>query len=194
MVQIGALISALGSYQTVLEFIDNGRLLQMLSTIGDVHLEAANRELKNLKSSSDKRACVNRAATCLQVAIVAYEKLVSKSMTRAALDIDRSIRAGVQREIAMIALVTCYLYLQEWRLAEKVLDEEEARLNESGKSDTAETLDIFGGILVSFFNPKTYASLFKTIATGKGASDASVSYEDMERFKDAARSMINSSR
>jgi hypothetical protein len=194
MVNIGALIGALGSYQTIIEFIDKGSLLQILSTIGDVHLEAANRELRNLKSSADKRAGVNRAATCLQVAMVAYEKQRSKSLTKAALDFDRDLRAANRREMSMIALVACYLYLQEWRLAERVLDEEEARINKPAKSDGLETLDMFGGMLVGFLSPKTYTSLFKTIATGKGVSDDSISYGDMESFKDAARSMIKNSK
>jgi hypothetical protein len=109
--------NAVQNYMTVVGFVDNGELDTILSSIGDVHFEAAKEALAKMGTARNKKAPVQSAITHLEAAHIAYRKLHDGEGAdfRAA-----SYALGVNMDMYTLCLMaTCYMYLQELELAKE---------------------------------------------------------------------------
>jgi hypothetical protein len=116
-VDFAFITAAVKNYTTVIGFIDNGQLTEILSTVADVHFEAAHDALAKMEKAKDREACVYSAITHLESAHVAYRKLYQGERIgfRAA-----SYELAVNMDIYTLCLMAvCYMYVTDVDLAKE---------------------------------------------------------------------------
>lgn len=188
------ILSSVESYGQIVDFITKGRMEETLSSIGDVHTEAAKEALAKIKISNDKKAPVWSAVTHLEVAHVAYRKLYIDrgSQFRAA-----SFLLAIYKDCGVMSLMAeCEIYLKEGGRAndaankavearyyyEKLLQESKAYYEEAGDALwSSETQfpppsrhDL--SIMTSLFNLREWSAAIK-------ASRARVTMEQVYEFQ-----------
>ena len=153
----------------------------MLSTVGDVHLDAARCELESFEGARDKRACINRAATALQVAVVAYQKQLPQSVTRASMNLERSIKAKYMFDVASMTLIACHIYLEEWSIVKRIVSNHRSAVKPNKLRSTMEVLDAVSGFAIVAFRPGTYTYAMRQ------STYSDIGEQDVESFMEAAQ-------
>lgn len=178
------LLDAYGYYQTLIGFVNNNGLAEVLSTIGDTHLSAAKQELVNLTRTKDVRSCLNRAATNLLTALIAYEKQLPSSATMFALNPTVHVRTYDHWRITLVLLVTCYIYLGELNLAGKYINRE-LPLTQKSRSVTG-TIDIGTSIAIWTLSPVSW------LAQARREKYVHISEYDFLVFRSRAMQLVKS--
>lgn len=143
------IVSAVQSYNSVCKFVTGGELLEAVSTIGDIELEAARLALDGSRMARNPEAQVWSAINHLQTALIAYRKGHKNLSTGFKKNLSYSSTTVVLRKLRWVSclMAVCYLYVGEIELAKdavKAAREAKRLLMENG-----------GGIL-SLFNPAEY--------------------------------------
>jgi hypothetical protein len=175
-------IKAITTLQKAKAFIENKGLYAILEQVADVHFTAAQKELARFDNSVDKKACINRAATTLQTAQVAYEKqLCAGNTIQEGLFLHRNIELTYKYNLTKALLVICYIYLEEWEIANDILDAE---------LDTGRTVRRVGSamalMLVSLLNLNTWRAVSKV----RNGAFIGLNNVDFEEFKMNVKTLL----
>ena len=115
--------TAIKTYKSVKSFIEDGAISTILQEIGDVSFETASRELSQFHLANDKKASLNRAIVSLESALTAYRKNLPNSSFD---EVKSENQADAKRRkfrVAYATVILCYLYIEEWELAQKKVND-----------------------------------------------------------------------
>jgi hypothetical protein len=106
-------LKVLSTYDTVRTFV-NESMVELLTTMGDVHLQAAKDALLKIKKSPNPAAHVWSATNHLEVAQISYRKTWAEAGTLSEIFRNPSLESAAAKEInAIRLLIVCYVYLKE---------------------------------------------------------------------------------
>jgi hypothetical protein len=148
----GQFLGVCDSVHKLKKFIQNGSMETALKAIGDVNLKAAKDELRSIEKSRNARETVNRAATQLRTAYVAFYERQRRDKISSG-NASAIFSAQQKMYVTAMALVSCYVYLEEWEYALDILSDPEK------EDDYIPSHVTFVNFITTMANPKTYVDL-----------------------------------
>ncbi|HEX8130630.1 MAG TPA: hypothetical protein VF527_16135 [Pyrinomonadaceae bacterium] len=160
--EIGALVSAVRSTQSLISFLLGGASHDILSGIGDTHLESALSALRSAKSANNPHIFIAEARGHLRTAHVSYQRIWKKRDTTFRRSVQGlSAETAADKDFFVCCLaVLCSLYLEEPKDIEQSLSDARIALRlrrrwfEAASDEGDEgTLHVLGTLAGALLNP-----------------------------------------